>query len=106
MDRGLVVVKPSDVELAECGVTGIQESSLVPKVSIFPNPAENDLNLAWETPFSGRVRLLDIQGRILLEESPQNQVQWTMDISFLPIGVYEAELSNESGSLNLRFTKE
>lgn len=106
MDRGLVVVKPSDVELAECGVTGIQESSLVPKVSIFPNPAENDLNLAWETPFSGRVRLLDIQGRILLEASPQNQVQWTMDISFLPIGVYVAELSNESGSLNLRFTKE
>jgi hypothetical protein len=85
-----------------------QSSSLAPfKLSCFPNPAEEDLNLSFEPRSKVRViEIFDIYGQLILKQniSPWSQM-CRIDVSKLKSGVYLCKLSEGSNSKSVKFIK-
>jgi D-alanyl-D-alanine carboxypeptidase len=63
--------------------TGLTENTLLSKINVYPNPANDVINLD-ETLEITDVKLMDISGKIVLAVSNQNQ----LDVSNLPNGLY------------------
>jgi hypothetical protein len=89
----------SPVVLDEMLVGSRENSELFKSLSIFPNPVGNELSLRIQSPASGayQLRLLDVQGRPLIERrlalSAGKQVQ-TIDVATLPAGIYALHLTD------------
>jgi len=64
-------------------------------VSVFPNPAENSLNIQMSADLEANVdvRLLDVMGRTVVVEQNNNSGLITFDISSLNSGLYIVELN-------------
>lgn len=69
-------------------------TSDVPKVAVFPNPANNFVNVNL-TGFKGKseVSIFDVNGRVVLRREV-NPVNAQLDISALPAGVYILRVKN------------
>ncbi len=70
------------------------------RLNIFPNPT---LNNVWiNTSFKGKIKtiIVDINGIKVLENSFEQEC--TIDLSLLPIGVYQIILTNETGENMVR----
>ncbi len=65
-------------------------------VDLFPNPAQNEINLQLATDLD-RVELLDLNGKVILitQES-------TVDISSLPSGIYIAKILAKNGTMAVK----
>lgn len=76
----------------------VQEELATETVRIFPNPASDQVQLMFSNAFNGRVRLLDLQGRVLREDSFKLQTGQKGNISLqgLPRGMYLLELSGKN----------
>ncbi len=69
------------------------------QLSIFPNPAKDDLNFNFESVWRGRleIRLTDNTGKLLLSRSydkGDQALQQQLDIRQLPQGIYNLSVSN------------
>jgi hypothetical protein len=78
--------------------------------SLYPNPTDNILNLVLPESSEANflIRVIDINGRVLLERtssSDQHSSTLSLDISMLPVGLYEVELSTSTFSESLKFLK-
>lgn len=98
-DRILMPRQPNDVELA----TGVDEISDADGISIFPNPANDVLNLNWINGISGNVayNLYNATGQ-LVTSGTVAQPMGTVDVSDLTPGLYTLNLDTEKG---LMFTR-
>ena len=67
----------NDIETADSGVP----------VTLSPNPATASVTVACGEPMLG-VELLDLDGRILLEQQPSGTYNTTLDTSTIPTGTY------------------
>ncbi|MBK7410416.1 MAG: M4 family metallopeptidase [Saprospirales bacterium] len=79
-------------------------------ISLFPNPMENTLNLAFHSEMAGeaQVQLFDLMGRVVISErflvsAGENQRQWST--GSLPSGQYFMRISLEDGQLALKVIK-
>ncbi len=72
--------------------------------ALYPNPAQDQLNLFWSQPAASRARIeiTDIHGRVLVQEDagrlqagPQSRV---IDVATFNQGVYLIRVTDESGS--------
>ena len=74
------------------GTTSIQENSSHPEFKVYPNPADNKLNLKLEffKPSKLNIRVQTIQGVLMMEKSIQmtNQDDLQLDISGFASGQY------------------
>jgi len=73
-------------------------------LTIFPNPTSNFLNFTWEQQ-QGIVQVVDLQGRILLEQILQkgnNQIE----VNQLVHGLYSLQFITEEGIASKRFVKQ
>jgi lysyl endopeptidase len=78
-------------------VTGLDESSLVSKVFVYPNPANELLNIAFIGLTAERVELLSVHGQVILS-SNQVSDSATFDISKLASGTYFIKVITASGN--------
>ncbi|MFN5910529.1 MAG: T9SS type A sorting domain-containing protein, partial [Bacteroidota bacterium] len=78
-------------------VTGLDESSLVSKVFVYPNPANELLNIAFIGLTAERVELLSVHGQVILS-SNQVSDSATLDISKLASGTYFIKVITASGN--------
>jgi hypothetical protein len=93
-----------DIFLAKLSnITGIRESSDILNVSVYPNPAMN--NLTIETPQQTVIEILNIQGQ-LIKTFALNGNKTNIDVSALPCGVYIVEVKTEEGFIVRKFVKE
>lgn len=76
-------------------------TSDVQKVNVFPNPANNIVNINL-TGFTGKsdVRLFDVNGRVVLHREV-SAVNTPLDISALPGGVYMIRIQNGGKEVNM-----
>jgi YD repeat-containing protein len=75
-------------------------------LKIFPNPAENELNLTTSSPFvlNKKMTILDINGReVKVFNELKNSTK--MDISELQKGVYFVRIVTKKGTINYKFIK-
>lgn len=90
--------------------TGIIEQSGNGNLLVFPNPASGSLTIqeTFSRPLSVEIRLLNVLGETLLLRSEQavTNVNTTLNISYLPSGVYFIAVSTDSGTVVQKIVKE
>ena len=73
-------------------------------LTVYPNPARETLTFTTsERAVEGQVRVVNAAGRIVLEKSAR---LGTLDVSSLPVGVYQLQVATEGGMQIQRFIKE
>ncbi|MFM1932715.1 MAG: hypothetical protein RL226_2018, partial [Bacteroidota bacterium] len=88
---------------ASVGVDETEKGS----VSVFPNPASEDVTLSVTPNFSrSAVQLFDISGRLVLEISMNGASNLVLPVSHLAPGVYTITLSNGTESTQTKFLKQ
>ena len=73
-------------------------------VTLYPNPANNTLNIESTTKFS-QLLISDILGNVVIRQQVYNKAV-SVDVRGLSKGLYFVKLSNESGFVVKRFLKE
>lgn len=78
-------------------VVGIEENSLG-NVSIFPNPANDVMNIngVWE---QSTMNIYDVAGRLVMTQTLQNAAAQQVELSSLEQGMYVMTIENEHGYL-------
>jgi len=80
-------------------INDVEEETMLQRVKVFPNPANDFINIATETRSS--VTLFDITGKVLIINEVVGQQKW--DVSGLESGYYLLRVENEvSGVVETR----
>lgn len=73
-------------------------------VTVYPNPAQNILNVKLEEGIEASLSLTDLAGRIQFRS--EFQTKTTVDVSNLPSGVYLLKIESKRGSLSQKIVVE
>lgn len=95
---GIAYAQPVRVALSDVKVVRQRSVELQPiDISVFPNPADNSLNvqLPGDLDANVDVRLMDVMGRVVLVEQNNRAGLFTFDVSKLHSGLYVVELNVE-----------
>ena len=68
-------------------------------ISIYPNPADNDLFVSISNPIEGVVRIIDMQGQRIHQQPINNQEQIRLDVGYLTSGLYILQVVDDSGKM-------
>jgi len=90
-------------------LTAINEESNTPELSIFPNPANEQVALVLKNQNTvvERLRIYNLNGQVLLDEPPlQNDKNYSViNTTNLTAGVYVIEAITKSGTARRKFVK-
>jgi hypothetical protein len=93
-------------------VTGIAEIPGIAKISVYPNPVNDLLQIRMELKATKDmiIEIRDVLGAIVISESLQNVAagifNYTIDLSELAKGSYELRIMNEEGSSSQKLIRE
>jgi len=88
--------------MAEFNFVDVAEIESTEVVSIFPNPAQEQVSLTFSNE-TRALRLTDITGQTVLLTQLKNGTNWmSLDISSIPRGVYFCHLVNKRGDSEIR----
>ncbi|MFC2102463.1 T9SS type A sorting domain-containing protein [Bacteroidota bacterium] len=93
---------PAEVQLI-CESSSISDYNALNLISIYPNPASN--NITIETPTKGSLSILNINGQVLLQQEV-TEPSTTIDVSTLLDGIYTLRLVGEKGVQVGKFIKQ
>ena len=79
-----------------CSITQLAEYKEM-KLLVYPNPAQNDVQVKWESFVNMRVALYDFAGRNLLTETVFSD-GYILKRGNLQVGTYMLELTDKSGN--------
>ncbi len=86
------------------GVSGIQENNLF-GLNIFPNPSTNEITLTSDVVGKGTVTVLDLTGRVALQQKMVVSSTQKINIQELPSGIYSLRVMIESKQSVVSFVK-
>ncbi|WP_299677901.1 T9SS type A sorting domain-containing protein [uncultured Dokdonia sp.] len=87
-------------------VLSTDDNELGIDLSIYPNPAQNELNITNTSGVSiEKTQIIDMVGRIVTTMDPSNAVNRTIDISNLTTGIYFLRLESTDASSVIKFIK-
>lgn len=66
-------------------------------VTIYPNPAINNLAVTFQLSANTTVSVYDLVGKLWISETSQNQTSAALNIAHLPSGIYHLTVSNTEG---------
>lgn len=95
------------VHVNSVGITENHPQSIV--FHVFPNPANDYLNIAWEAEFDFPIELKisDVSGRIIVHQTLKYQTgNTTLDVSSLANGIYTIQLLNNKTNVYEKFCKQ
>ena len=84
------------LQLGPCSLVGIDEEESASEVSVWPNPANELVNVASAQGLVRRYRLLDLNGRVVAAGNPAAQ-RFVIERNGLSPGTYLVELDLEKG---------
>ena len=88
-------------ENCECTGTEIVDGVdlVAATMEVFPNPAQDVLNIQLEGAIDGVVRLVTLDGRVALEQALIGQGRMTLNVAHVPAGVYLLAVQHEAGQI-------
>ena len=88
-------------ENCECTGTEIVDGvdMVAATMEVFPNPAQDVLNIQLEAAIDGVVRLVTLDGRVALEQALTAQGRMTLNVAHVPAGVYLLSVQHEAGQI-------
>lgn len=97
----------SDIALA--GSVGVNENqALLNSISLYPNPAQNTININLGLAASGNIQVLNTLGQVVKTAAfdKSGGQKLTLDIGTLPTGVYFVKVTMGNAAKTLRLVKE
>lgn len=76
------------------GYTALPGLNETKRYEFYPNPAQNFLFVQFEPEGTGKLALIDLQGKLLREEILHPGIQ-TLDVSNIPNGIYFLKIQSE-----------
>jgi len=86
-------------------ITGIGEHGDNHQVKYYPNPVDQELHLEFEKAFSGTLELLDMNGRVLIQQKRSYKLRTTLNTSSLLPGAYLLKMTSDQDQYLLRIIK-
>lgn len=86
-------------------------SPMEENITLWPNPANDHVNIAWEANYSGSLKLqvFNANGQILQQKEllkSTEHIQTTLDVSAFPLGYYFIVFNTPSGRIAKKFIKQ
>jgi len=76
----------------------LSDSNPEASMNVYPNPANQLVNLSWEKPYSGTIHLMDALGNLVVKKDVVSQNKTTINTLELPSGIYFLAFPGEPGS--------
>ena len=86
----------------EGGYVGIEELSRQ-EITMFPNPAQDQLHLSYSTPIQ-QVDIFNAEGELLHRETPSSE-EVSLQVAHLPTGIYIVRITAEKQIITRKFVK-
>jgi hypothetical protein len=87
--------------------TGVETQVVENAVSVFPNPASNDLSMSFQTTLnSATIKVFNVSGELVKEESRLSGNDVSLDISGISKGIYFVEVVNGNNISHTKFIKQ
>lgn len=86
-------ISPGVQQTYESSVVYVSETVSDNRLMVYPNPTNHFVQLQFEKTFVGRVRVLDVNGRLVFEESI-NDLQKNINAQSWPSGIYLLHVLN------------
>jgi len=104
-DTYLITVDQEGCIIPDCYL-GFTEVDQLEEFSVYPNPANNQVNIRWNKVENTEVIVHNSTGQIVLKKSVNQQNQVGLDVSMLPAGVYTVRCIIGGGVSSKVFVKE
>jgi len=102
-DQNTITYKPCGTN----GGTAVRDvNGEVLNVTLFPNPANNLLQVKAEDLKVSRVIVTDISGRVVAKKAVNAEKEIRLDIAALPAGMYFLKLDTDKGTASSKFIKQ
>lgn len=85
---------------------GMEENENMTPFSVFPNPANKELTIAFNETLNGKIKVFNSLGQVIIETDFLSSDNYVMNIEDLPKGVYLLQLNIANGTRIHRFIKE
>jgi len=96
----------NDPSLANCSSLSIDDVSIEDTITIYPNPAQNQLFINTSNNFNNAsVSLIDINGRVVINKTLNLTGTNSIDISRLETGLYIINISGDNFNYNKKIVK-
>jgi hypothetical protein len=83
--------------------TGIRENESNVALHVYPNPANNQLNIETNGAIIQHIDVIDVLGNVTISRTTDKSA---IDISFLPAGIYTINVSTNAGMARQQFVKQ
>lgn len=77
-------------------IVGINDIPIHNNLTVFPNPAEDFINLQFKIDFTGKIEIFDLVGRKVFEQILKNQNKKKINIEALQKGIYIIKISGKN----------
>jgi len=94
-----------DISVIYCDPSDINELTIDNEITLYPNPASNELEISSNELGIKEVRIYNVLGYEMLKQV-QHDKSATIDVSTLNKGIYFIEVQSEKGILRKKFVKE
>jgi hypothetical protein len=81
-------------------LVSLEELTKSYELSVYPNPASSYIQIKSEE--IKRVSLFSMEGKIVLEQSPQSSTQTIIDLPYLPSGMYLLKVTHEDNTIQFK----
>lgn len=94
---GMTQFMASDPMGGNCLVVNNEEVEDASKqINVFPNPANDQINITGLADGTNVVRMIDMTGRIVLEQQINSATQAVLDVTALSAGLYQLSIQNNN----------
>ena len=73
---------------------------------VYPNPTSEKFTIEFESEFTGKVSLIGVDGKVLMDQNLIAQSKQEIDITELPVGIYWIRVSNDLYIKTVRVLKQ
>jgi len=84
--------------------TDIHPSTAGDMLSVYPNPATDQLNVTTDGLHIKTINILDVQGRVVKSVNTDNQASMTIDLGNIAGGIYLMQAITEEGTVTKKIT--
>jgi photosystem II stability/assembly factor-like uncharacterized protein len=101
--RGLWVSPTADAS----EILGVAKNVLAETITLYPNPAEDVLNIRVATPLTTSIKVFDASGKLVMfKRNAEIVTSLSMDIISLQSGVYFIRFNSEKGTITKKLLKQ
>ena len=95
------------IKLSQSGTLSTQNFTTIYKNLVYPNPANNEINLSFENNLEqANLKIISILGQIVLEKQNVSGNNLSLDVSGLSMGTYSVQVKDKNFTSTSKFIKQ